>query len=118
VQRSDVPHFPLANGSRRARRIQFVTGMLASVKADKKTVKASLQAVSETGGRVTLVVKLQHTSLVEVAFQTSFGKVLGLAEMLKPNKSDGAWIQAFRFVALGDDDYENLCSLINQATLQ
>ena len=111
-----MPHFPNPNAERRPPRLRFATGVFASVKADKKSLKANLQVISETGGRVSLEVKLQGGSLVEVHIQSSFGHILGLTEMLKPrpSKTDGVWIQPFRFVAFGDDDYENLRRLVNQ----
>ena len=59
---------------------------------------------------------LSEGDFVEVAFQTNFGNVEGMAEMLNPvRKGQGSVLQAFRFVALDDDDHQKL-SMVVEAT--
>jgi hypothetical protein len=52
---------------------------------------------------------LEQGAFVEVAFQTSRGKVRGMAEVLSPRKESRlGCVQAFRFVALDDEDHTRL----------
>ena len=52
---------------------------------------------------------LAQGDFVEVAFQTQAGPVHGMAEVLSPMRKtiDGV-LQAFRFVAIEDDDHRRL----------
>ena len=53
---------------------------------------------------------------VEVAFQTQSGDISGMAEMLNPLRSSpGSVFQAFRFVALEDDDQQHLRMMVESA---
>jgi hypothetical protein len=62
-----------------------------------------------TGGLIKLGKALAEGDFVEIGFQTKVGTVIGMAEMLPPQRkaTDGV-LQAFRFIALGDDDHRNL----------
>jgi len=78
-------------------------------KEDGQRAKARLQTVSVTGGLLQLSRALEEGDFVEVAFQTQSGPVHGMAEMLHARRisADGI-LQAFRFVALDDDDHRTL----------
>ena len=49
--------------------------------------------------------------MAEIAIPTKVGRVQGLVEMLAP-VSASATNQAFRFVALSDEDHQRLASII------
>ena len=76
---------------------------------DGRRAKAKLQIVSVTGGLLQLPQSLAHGDFVEVAFQTQSGPVHGMAEILPAmQKTTQGVLQAFRFVALEDDDHRRL----------
>jgi len=53
-------------------------------------------------------------TLAELAVSTSLGRVCGLVEILPATKGNS--MQAFRFIAFSDDDYERLSSTIVAAS--
>jgi hypothetical protein len=109
--------FPQAHPQRRAPRAQLGDLIAASVQRENgQWTKGKLRTVSTTGGLLQLSNALVQGDFVEVAFQTRAGKVQGLAEMLSPvqQPQDGV-LQAFRYVALGDDDHLVLRMTIDSA---
>ena len=105
-----MTHFPQPHPSRRAARVQLGDSVLAAIRLeDGRRTKAKLQTISATGGLLRLAQSLAQGDFVEVAFQTQSGPVHGMAEVLGPmrNIADGV-LQAFRFVALEDDDHRRL----------
>ncbi|MBZ5571003.1 MAG: hypothetical protein LAO09_03885 [Acidobacteriia bacterium] len=113
-----MTHFPQPNPQHRATRIQLGTSALALVKLeDGQRAKAKLQTVSVTGGLLYLSRPLGEGDFVEVAFQTQSGPVHGMAEMLHARRisADGI-LQAFRFVALDDDDHKTLSYTVDTTT--
>jgi hypothetical protein len=105
-----MTHFPQPHPSRRAARIQLGDAVLAAIRLeDGRRTKAKLQTISATGGLLQLPQSLGQGDFVEVAFQTHVGPVHGMAEVLSPMRKvpDGV-LQAFRFVALEDDDHRRL----------
>ena len=104
-----MTHYPQINAIHRATRIQLATTNALIKQSDGIKTKARLQTVSATGGMLHLTRALDEGDFVEVAFQTQSGNVHGMAEMLNPVSSgQGRVLQAFRFVALGDDDHRAL----------
>jgi len=105
-----MTHFPQPHPSRRAARIQLGDSVLAAIRLeDGRRTKAKLQTISVTGGLLRLAHSLGQGDFVEVAFQTQAGPVHGMAEVLSPmRKTDEGVLQAFRFVALEDDDHRRL----------
>lgn len=102
--------FPHPHPQRRAPRIQLGASIPALVlKQDGQRAKGKLSAISATGGLLQLGHALAQGDFVQVSFQMQAGLVQGLAEMLSPTQrsSDGIR-QAFRFVAMGDDDQRTL----------
>lgn len=76
---------------------------------DGRRAKAKLQIVSVTGGLLQLPQSLTKGDFVEVAFQTQSGPVHGMAEILPAMQTTTQGVlQAFRFVALEDDDHKRL----------
>ena len=104
-----MTHYPRIDTLHRATRIQLTTTSALVKLSDGNKTKARLATVSITGGMLHLTRALAEGDFVEVAFQTRSGNVHGMAEMLNPVKSaQGSVLQAFRFVALGDDDHRAL----------
>jgi hypothetical protein len=84
--------------------------------SDGHRAKGRLQVVSATGGLLQLANAIAEGDFVEVAFQTQSGNVTGMAEMLNPLRSvPGSVFQAFRFVALEDDDQQHLRMTVESA---
>ena len=107
-----MTHFPQPHPSRRAARVQLGDSVLAAIRLeDGRRTRAKLQTISATGGLLHLNKSLSQGDFVEVAFQTQSGPVLGMAEILSPTrKTTEGILQAFRFVALEDDDNHRLRS--------
>jgi hypothetical protein len=113
-----MTHFPQPHPSRRAARVQLGDSVLAAIRLeDGRRAKAKLQTISATGGLLRIAQSLGQGDFVEVAFQTQAGPVHGMAEVLSPMRktSDGV-LQAFRFVALEDDDHRRLRTTLDHVT--
>jgi hypothetical protein len=113
-----MTHFPQPHPSRRAARVQLGASVLAAIRLeDGRHAKAKLQTVSVTGGLLQLPRALGQGDFVEVAFQTQSGPVRGMAEILSPTRktTDGV-LQAFRFVAIEDDDHRRLRTSLDHVT--
>ena len=105
-----MTQFPQPHPSRRAARVQLGDTVLAAIRLeDGRRTKAKLQSISVTGGLLRLAQSLAQGDFVEVAFQTQAGPVHGMAEVLSPmRKTPEGVLQAFRFVAIEDDDHRRL----------
>jgi hypothetical protein len=104
-----MTHYPQTNPTHRATRIQLTTTPAVVKLSDGQKTKGNIHLVSITGGLLQLARALSEGDFVEVAFQTNSGNVEGMAEMLNPvKKGQGSVLQAFRFVALDDDDHQKL----------
>jgi len=105
-----MTHFPQPHPSRRAARVQLGDSVLAAIRLeDGRRTKGKLQTISVTGGLLRLAHSLGKGDFVEVAFQTQAGPVHGMAEVLSPmRKMNDSVLQAFRFVALEDEDHRRL----------
>ena len=64
--------------------------------------------VSTTGGRAQTVKPVPNGCLAELHIGADGGTIRGIAEMLPGRQTIHGWLQPFRFVALGDDDYDCL----------
>jgi hypothetical protein len=72
--------------------------------------------MSVTGGLLQLARRLSTGDFVEIAFQTRAGSFRGMAEMLQPfNVQQKACMQAFRFIALEDEDHRKLRMALDSA---
>lgn len=67
-----------------------------------------LATISRTGGLALLPHKLQAGSLVEISFKTPSGTVTSIAEMLQAQKAHEGFLQAFKHIALSDEDHIKL----------
>jgi hypothetical protein len=112
-----MTHFPNPHPQHRATRIQLGDFAPALVKLeDGGHTKAKIQTVSVNGGLLRLANALEEGDFVEVAFRTLSGPVHGMAEMLHPRQvSANEILQAFRFVALEDEDHNTLKFAVNSA---
>ena len=114
-----MTHFPQVNSQRRAPRAQLAGSVPAVIMLqDGGRTKARLQTVSVTGGLLRLTQSLEQGDFVEIAFQTQSGPVRGMAEMLAANRTRSEVIQAFRFLALGDEDHRALRTVLESAADQ
>jgi PilZ domain len=113
-----MTHFPQPHPSRRAARVQLGDSVLAAIRLeDGRRTKANLKTISATGGLLRLAQSLVQGDFVEVAFQTQAGPVHGMAEVLSPmRKTDDGVLQAFRFVAIEDDDHRRLRTSLDHVT--
>jgi len=106
-----MTYFPQSNPAKPATRLKLGGSVVVAVRSegDSQPVRAKLHELSATGGLLILSKALEQGAFVEVAFQTSRGKVRGMAEVLSPRKeSRSGCVQAFRFVALDDEDHTRL----------
>jgi hypothetical protein len=102
-----LPSFPSPRRSPRTRLGQPLPALL--LKADGRSAQGELQTVSLTGGLLRLAKPLCKGDLVEVTFSAQPGRVQGLAQMLGPLPAvDEGTPQAFRFIAMADDDHRAL----------
>ena len=110
--------FPHSHPEPRAPRILLGSSIAAVVlKQDGQRAKGKLAAVSVTGGLLHLGHALSPGDFVQVSFQMQSGLVQGLAEMLRATPRPNREVhQAFRFVAMGDDDHRMLSMAVDSAT--
>lgn len=105
-----MAHFPQSHRGVRAPRVRVPQDELVHFVADGMRIKAMLMKISTTGGLAHLVNRLDPGTLAEIAIATKAGVIQGLVEMFPP-MSDGS-NQAFRFVALSDEDHQRLASIV------
>ncbi len=114
-----MTHFPQPDASRRAPRIQLNGSIAAAIQVEGGgRARAQLQSISITGGLLQMQSELSTGDFVEIAFQTRSGPIHAMAEMLRPvrkSKTKSACLQPFRFVALGDQDHQNLTGVLDSA---
>ena len=106
-----MTYFPQSNPARPATRLKLGGSVVVAVRSegDGQPVRAKLHELSATGGLLILSKALEQGAFVEVVFQTSRGKVQGMAELLSPRReSKSGCLQPFRFVALDDEDHSRL----------
>jgi|ERR1700690_3847833 len=106
-----MTYFPQPNPAKPATRLKLGSSIVVAIRAEggSPPVRAKLHELSATGGLLILSKALEQGAFVEVAFQTSQGKVRGMAELLPPRrKSTSGCLQPFRFVALDDEDHTRL----------
>jgi len=106
-----MTYFPQSNPARPATRLKLRGSVVVAVRSEGESqpVRAKLHELSATGGLLILPKALEQGAFVEVVFQTSRGKVQGMAELLSPRReSKSGCLQPFRFVALDDEDHVRL----------
>ncbi len=104
-----MAHFPQTNTFVRAPRINFRRPLSIDFCLDQKNlVRGDLHVVSATGGRAQTPKPVPEGCLAELRIGSESGMIRGIAEMLPGRQTIHGWLQPFRFVALGDDDYDSL----------
>jgi hypothetical protein len=105
-----MTHFPQPDTVNRARRVKIGGSVAVAIRSEGgQPIRARLHELSATGGLLILSKAFEQGDFVEVAFQTSQGKIHGLAEVLAARReSTSGCLQPFRFVALDDEDHTRL----------
>ena len=105
-----MTHFPQPDPVNPARRVKVGDSVAVAIRSeDGQPVLAQLYDLSVTGGLLILAQALEQGDFVELAFQTSQGKIHGLAEVLAARRElTSGCLQPFRFVALEDEDRTRL----------
>jgi hypothetical protein len=120
-----MTYFPQLNPATPAKRLKIGGSVVVAIRSqgDSQPVRAKLHELSATGGLLILSKAIERGAFVEVAFQTSQGRVRGMAELLSPRRqSTSGCLQPFRFVALDDQDHSRLRmameSLLDQSVVR
>jgi hypothetical protein len=101
-----MANLPQVLASRRAARVHPANPTPAVLRfVDGSRVAGNLQVISVAGGLLHLSQPLDPNTRASLMFLTDGGPVLGKAEMLSPLSRTQ---QAFRFVALDQDNQSNL----------
>ena len=105
-----MTHFPQPDPVNPARRVKVDGSVAVAIRSeDGQPVLAQLHELSATGGLLILSQAFEQGDFVELAFQTSQGKIHGLAEVLAARRElTSGCLQPFRFVALEDEDRTRL----------
>jgi len=105
-----MTHFPQPDPVKRAPRVKVGGSVAVTIRSeDGQSVHAQLHDLSATGGLLILSQAFEQGDFVELAFQTSQGKIHGLAEVLTARRElTSGCLQPFRFVALDDEDRTRL----------
>jgi hypothetical protein len=112
-----MAHFPQTNTFVRAPRINFRRPLSIDFCLDQKNmVRGDLHVVSATGGRAQTAKPVPEGCLAELRIGSESGMIRGIAEMLPGRQTIHGWLQPFRFVALGDDDYDSLRKVLKAGT--
>jgi hypothetical protein len=112
-----MTHFPQPHPQNRAPRVQLGGSVLAAIQSDGgQRTRAKLQTLSATGGVLQVLRAFNEGDFVEIAFQTRSGAVRGMAEMLTARHAGQGCLQPFRFIALDDDDHQNLRMALDSIT--
>lgn len=97
--------FPQPHPAVRAPRYAVSEEISVTIQCDQHhPISGRLAVVSVTGGRAVLRTALAAGSFVELRLTTRFGPISALAEMMPPRPAGANWQQAFRFVAIPEDD--------------
>lgn len=106
-----MAHFPQSHKGVRAPRVRVPQDEPVHFVADGVRIKALLRKISTTGGLAHLGKCMDAGTLAEIAIPTRAGVVQGLVEMFPPAPEKTS--QAFRFVALSDEDHERLAGIVS-----
>ena len=109
-----MPYFPQPLSRTRAPRVRVPNEESIRFDLGGRLVSAVLHKLSLTGGLAEFNGTISGVTIAEAKLNTSAGPVNALVEFLPRRKKDGITAAyPFRFIALGDQDYERL-----SATLQ
>ena len=108
-----MSYFPVVVPGRRAFRKQVKQPISVELSAKGRTVSGHLQTISVNGGRALLSHKHEEGALAHVRLRTKTSCISGVAQMLKSESVGGGMMQqAFRLLALDDDDYQRLQAVL------
>jgi hypothetical protein len=82
---------------------------------ERGIVRGHLYVVSSTGGRAQTAKPVNAGTLVELKIGSQVGTIRGIAEMLPGYQTINGYFQPFKFVALGDEDYDSLKKVLADA---
>ena len=109
-----MAYFPQTNAYIRAPRVNLPRPMSIDFFLDHTNlVRGQLHVVSATGGRAQTAKPMPNGCLAELRIGSESGTIRGIAEMLPGRETVHGWVQPFKFVALGDDDYDSLRRVIS-----
>ena len=112
-----MAHFPQTNTFVRAPRINFRRPLsIDFCLGQRNLVRGDLHVVSATGGRAQTPKPVPQGSLAELRIGLESGTIRGIAEMLPGRQTIHGWLQPFRFVALGDEDYDSLRKVLKASS--
>lgn len=111
-----MAHFPQTNAFVRAPRVSLRRPMSIDFRLDEKgLVRGHLYVISTTGGRAQTPKPVTPGALVELRIGSQSGLIRCIAETLPGYQTINGYFQPFRFVALGDEDFESLRKVIADA---
>jgi len=111
-----MAHFPQTHYNVRAPRVSLRRPISIDFRLDEKgIVRGDLYVVSATGGRAQTPKPMNAGTLVELRIGSGIGIIRGLAEMLPGFQTINGWFQPFKFIALGDEDYDSLKRVLADA---
>ncbi len=106
-----MAHYPRPHSNTRAPRIH-ANGEAVRLSIEGKVISGALRKISTTGGLASVKQKALPGTLAEITVMVGSGPINGLAELLYTKEPRD---QAFRFIALSEDDHERLALLIRMA---
>jgi len=105
---AQMAHFPQPHAKMRAPRVRVSGGKPIKFSLGNKDVPATLEVISATGGRVSMPRGLRPGTLAEAFMARNAGPLTGVVELLAMKPQGKTVAQAFRFLALSDNDYSRL----------
>ena len=103
---AELPHF---NSQFRQHRVKLLGSVLAIVQVNnERLVRARMHQLSLSGGVLQIPDALEESANVRLIFQLGSSTMRTEAQMLCPMWSTRAYLQPFRFTALGVEDRERL----------
>ncbi len=106
-----MAHYPQPHRTTRAPRIR-ANGEAVRLAMEGKVISGALRKISTTGGLASVKQKALPGTLAEITVVVGSGPINGLAELLYTREPQD---QAFRFIALSEEDHERLALLIRMA---
>lgn len=107
-----MAHFATPHPSVRAPRVRVPNPEKVTFYAEGGPVNGTLHKLSTTGGLATIPRQLTEGTIAEMVIKTIDGPVRGIVELLAPKIHAGAPEQAFRFIAMSDEDHERLSGVL------
>jgi hypothetical protein len=108
-----MSYFPMIEPGHRAFRKQISHAVLTElIVKGRKTVSGSLTTISANGGCAIVIGDHQEGTIATIRVHTRVGDISAVAEILKSRKAGEKTEQAFRFLALEDEDYLRLQTIL------